>query len=139
MNAQGIYYGKPVETRYFTPEGKPANLSIKANVTHIMEAEAWKDVTPFETNIYLYTSEKAWPWTSKKLKLAKFNGDFGDPKFEGDANGCIQLQCKHEQYNGETKERWDLSLGAPDGGNSKPSEEAVLQMNAKWEAEKLPF
>jgi hypothetical protein len=56
--------------------------------------------------VYFYLSEKAKRYAERDLEALGFNWDEQAPAVAGDE---VLLNCKHEEYNGKTKERWQLS------------------------------
>lgn len=83
-----------------------------------------------ERTVYLYLSDGAWPYSEEKLEYLGFDGDFANPTFnESVTTDGVTLLCKHESYEGEVRERWDILRRrpierAPDG--------EVSQLNKRW-------
>lgn len=59
--------------------------------------------------VFLYTTDAAWPYTREKLERLGWNGNTESPEFSNGEN--VELACKHEDYQGETREKWDLAPG----------------------------
>ncbi len=56
--------------------------------------------------VYLSLTDAAWPYTEPKLVKLGFNGNFADPGI--DTNQPIMLNCKHDNYGGKWREKWDF-------------------------------
>lgn len=132
MLEEGIYLGY-IDTAVTTESGskKTPAIAITFTVAHRAADGDWQKLpADAKATVWLYLSENAWPYTEGKLKQLGFNGDFADPKF-GDhtiADG-VQLQCKHEEYEGKTKDKWELFGG---GGPSKADQSLTQILSARW-------
>ena len=62
-----------------------------------------------EVKVYLYTTDAAWPWTTKKLEAMGFNGNFDAPEFTKGQD--VELQCRQDSWEGKTREKWDIAGG----------------------------
>lgn len=84
--------------------------------------------------VYLYLSDKAWSYSVAKLQTLGFNGDWDEPAFSKTED--VPLFCKHEEYDGQLREKWDIGRAGPYG---KPASEKLKNMLAsKWRAEVGP-
>lgn len=140
----GNYFGRLVKwgTGTSKEKGTPY-IFLDFDVTHFAENNEWTDissqssVSPARRTINLYLSDNAWPFTKEKLERLGFNGsfddesmDFGDePKTKG-----VELYVKHDEYDGKTREKWDLTGG---GGfeHTPPAKDVTRKYAAKWRAE----
>ena len=68
-----------------------------------------------EVWVYLYLTEKAMDMAIKALKVLGYNKTslkYLDPDQDGFVNfadKAVPLYCKHEEYEGEARERWQIS------------------------------
>jgi hypothetical protein len=88
------YRGKPVSGRY-----------IESKLKGTPGMEVCFDIQGHKKHITFWLSEKAEEKTMRLLGDLKFNGDFENPAF-GDVE--VQLECKHEEYNGKPQEKWSF-------------------------------
>jgi pyruvate/2-oxoglutarate dehydrogenase complex dihydrolipoamide acyltransferase (E2) component len=68
------------------------------------------------------------PYTTEKLQRLGFNGDVDNPVFESPQ---CQMGCKHEEYNGATKEKWDVGRGLQ---MAPPSADMRNEFRRDWKA-----
>jgi len=123
----GRYTARIVGAVLAQDDGKSPAVVVQTEVI----ADKSGPITPVQRRIYLYLSEAAKPYTLEKLEALDFNGDFESPSFGTAAveDGTTVI-CKHDEYNGETKEKWDF---APKGGlPSKADNSVIKMMNAEW-------
>jgi hypothetical protein len=78
-----------------------------------------------ERTVWLSLSERAMEWTIKKLRAIGFNGDVDNPQWT--APNPVFVKCRHDEYDGEVREEWDLLLPG-----SKPSDKTVESFNRAW-------
>ena len=127
----GTYRGYLKEA--VTSEGKDASLRMEVMfaIRHVSHDDAWQEIAEAERTIYLYLSEKARPYTDAKLKALGFNGDFESPIFDARTREeGIDLVCRHEQYDGNTGERWELKNWK---SKAKPAAtDKLKRLNALW-------
>lgn len=77
--------------------------------------------------VYLYLTDAALPYTEPKLAALGFNGDYENPAFSKTEG--VSLVCKHEEYEGKVREKWDL------GFLPKPADKSTLaNLSAKFRA-----
>jgi hypothetical protein len=135
----GNYFGKPVAYGTEKSSKGTPHVTIQFNITHTSAGESWAPVvTPFYRTVRLFLSPAAEPYTMKKLEQLGFNGDFGDGMaFSADTMNGVALQCKHEVYEGEQRERWDLAGGGPTE-IERASTDIIRQLNAKYRAKVAP-
>jgi len=67
------------------------------------------DVSGHKKQVYLYCSEKAWPFTEEKLIQLGFNGDFDNPVFTKGEK--VELYMKLEEYQGKFQQKWSIARG----------------------------
>lgn len=112
----GYYKGKLLSAVFTAPEGKSPAMAIEF------------DLETCKRTVFLYLSDNAWPYTEEKLRRLGFNGNFEAPEFT--ATEC-ELACKHEEYEGKMKEKWDVAGGF----KAEPAPPDVAkQFGAKWRA-----
>lgn len=83
-----------------------------------------------ERTVFLWLSDEAWQYSEEKLKRLGFNGDFDSPKFTK-TDDDVELQCDHEEYDGKTREKWNLAF-AGSMVVEKSTPDVVRLMNARW-------
>lgn len=134
MNQPGQY--SATKTKIVTTESgakKTPAMAIGFNVTHLWDGKEWQAVAaPFERTTFLYLSDGAWPYTADKLADLQFNGDFQNPQIGDDP---FTVECRHEQYEGKTREKWELTGGGKFEAEPAPSEVA-RRFSAKWRNER---
>ncbi len=129
MEPEGAYYARPVsgvasETSKSTPQ-----IVVQMSITHKADETSesgWAQMTvPILRDVYLYLSTAAYEYTREHLETLGFNGDYTTPEFS--CEGCT-IVCKHETFDGRTREKWSLGGGGPKP--LKESQRDVLQ--ARW-------
>ena len=91
---QGYYQGKPISGRY-TESKQKGTLSVEVTF----------DVMGHKKVIHFYLSEKAEEKSMRLLAELGFNNNWEAMAF---ADVEVELQCKHEEYNNKTQERWNF-------------------------------
>ena len=126
---QGVYLGRVVrqELGESSKKGTPQFV-----VTfQILEArDNFGDstrVASHERSVYIYLTEKSMPIALEALKVLGYRGtkisSLGDADFTGKE---VELYCKHEDYEGEARERWNISTPR-EQKESKPVDPAALR------------
>lgn len=123
----GNYLGQLVKGIVSESQGGKPQAAITFNVTHAAVDGQWQEIEHTERMLYLSMAGGAKPYTKKKLQTLGYesveNVD-GEPRIRFAASDeAVELVCKHEPYNGETKERWDLASWG--GGGAKPAGDAA--------------
>lgn len=80
--------------------------------------------------VYLHLSEAAEEYTFDKLKRLGFNGHFEPDKMQFANGDGATLSCKHEEWKGEMKEKWDVGGGMP----SPASMDKIKAFGARYRA-----
>jgi len=113
-----------------------SQMAVVFDVTHVADAGQWAPLpTPIERTLYLSFSDNAWEYTEKKLLALGFNGDFNAPDFADEAKfEGVELNCRHEEYNGKTTERWELAKWGGAKEIVKADNDAIRQLSAKWKS-----
>lgn len=107
---QGNYWGVPKEWGTGKSEKKQTPyFFITFSIAHMKVAGGWKEIAPAERTVYFYLTDAAIGIAHEALSLHGFNGDFGNPEFGQEFEQGLELYCKHEAYDGKTKERWSFS------------------------------
>lgn len=72
------------------------------------------------------------------LEQIGFNGDFANPTIAQEFYDDYKLEvyCKHEEYDGKTRERWAISSG--DFQNEAAGDDVIARLNASWRATHKP-
>ena len=119
--------------------GKASNDSLQAvlryNITHVEVDGAWQEIEPLERKVFLSFNGDAKPYSKKKLKLIGFEGKFeqdGDQQLMVIPSNPTTITCKHDTWNGVTREKWDIPLSGG-GGDGKPADDAdLMTFQALW-------
>jgi hypothetical protein len=133
----GTYWmERPVVGTAESKEKKTPYIYIEGNVTHKANGEQSTPVVTVERRtVFMYLSDGAWPYTVEKIEGLGFNGDFNMPKLAAvEQDGGLWVTCKHETYQGKTKERWDL----PGKGmeHTAPEADTIRKINAMYKMAK---
>jgi len=82
----GIPYAGTPGKMYAEKRGGTPCVTIELDLTHQAHEGAWHqapmrddDGKPYRIWLRLFTTDKAWPYTEKKLRSMQFNGDFRNP------------------------------------------------------------
>ncbi len=139
MLEQGKYWGIPqsgvtgvLETTKATPF-----IDVTFGVTHMSVSNEWGPLAGIERTARWFMSEKAWPYTEKRLKACGFTGNFEAIGFAGEAaEKGIALMCEHEksQDGSKTYERWDLADWTGAREVHAPDKDVLRKLNARWKA-----
>ena len=130
MYQAGQYWGVLQEWGCNKADTGTPFIFLVFEITHYKSGDSWEVETPANRTIRLFSSSKAWPYTKEKLQNLGFDGDdFPSELYEQG----LRLNCNHETYEGETKERWDI----PGGGGGAPENDPQMadQLKRKWKAE----
>ena len=111
---------------------KTPQMVMVFSVTHEATGEGWKEIQQADRTIYWALTDKALPYAEEKLRFLGFNGDYGNPQFGEKSQGC-SLRCKHEDYKGNTQERWDLAEWGG-AGAEKAGDDVIRLLNAQWKS-----
>jgi hypothetical protein len=130
VTEQGTYWG--TLKGGYTGTAKSGNPQVVLNfvVTNMAVGSEWQPIRdPFEKCVYLSLTDAAWPYSQVKLASLGFNGDFGEGM--GFSESGAKLICKHENYNGQMRDKWDLDGG---GEGQRADTNTVRKLNALWRA-----
>jgi len=131
MLEQGNYLGY-IDCAITTEVGKNKTQAIAMTFTVTCRAESngWQQLgADSKATVLLYLTEKAWEFSTAKLKALGFNGDFDNPKFdESTISTGVTLQCRHEDYEGKITEKWELASGIA----AKAESNTISKLNARW-------
>lgn len=130
MVSPGNYLAR-VDSGTLTNEDKPC-VVIQLTITHSADNGEWSPVSePFERRMYWYLHGKAEEHTYNKLDLLKWEKNFGNMRFDIEQ---IVVKCSHEEYKGQTKERWDLHEYSG-GGEIRPADsKSIAEFNSRYKA-----
>ena len=145
MNDEGRYCGA-LDKAVLSKNGQGAfQVVLVFTVNGRQSGGEWAEVAPFTRNIYLQMSGNAKPYTKKKLAHLGIGVD-GPPETEtvgdeelivlpdGIAGESIELDCKHDSYEGKTKEDWELANWGGGGTGEAASKEDAAKFKAAWGA-----
>lgn len=128
MRAEGNYYARITGAETVKAQTGTSAVVVSMEVAHQAVSGKWEPVGPFDASLYLSMAAGAKPFTVKKLVALEFNGDFRNPQFGVEK---FEVTCKHEDWKGKLRERWELTSW----GGSEPAEDEELEkMNAEWRA-----
>lgn len=99
----GYYRGDVVG--WVFPMGKKNDVEIHLTVD-ILDANGVP--TGNKRTVYLYTTEKAWPHTERKLRFLGWNGATDESATFTNCSG-VELSMRSEAYQGKQQEKWDLA------------------------------
>ena len=105
-------------------------MDIVFEITHYAESGEWVGIDPQDRHLYLYCSDAAWQYTEQKLADLDFNGDFKNPQF---TDTGIILECKHEIYKGQTREKWELP-GSGSRERQAPADDILRRLSARYKS-----
>lgn len=141
---EGIYLGTLVEAGVDeVGDKKSLRMYLSYNITHQSDGEDWQEVEkPFTRDIALWLTEKAFAGTMELLDQMGHNGDFVEPEFgNDDVRENAQLECSHEEYEGKTKDRWELVEYRSGFQRKKADDKTLRQLQARaktWRSGKKP-
>lgn len=118
-------------------------FALVFDITHYQDANGWADLAPFERTVFLSLSGGAKDYTKKKMASLGWTGPpktEKDPQTgeqllvmpEGVSDAGVQLMCKHEDYNGQTQERWDLANWGGSVTGEQADDEDAMKLAAIW-------
>lgn len=92
---------------YYDGELLPEGTSLTESKNGTPEFKLTFDIPSLgvQRRVALYLSDGALPYSLEKLKSFGWNNDFESPAF---TSTKARLSCKHDQYNGQTREKWDV-------------------------------
>lgn len=88
------------------------------------------EIQGHQKKVYLYWSGGAAEYTAQKMKHLGWNGDIDAPEFSNTEG--IELSCKHEEYQGKNKERWDVWVPRE---RKAPDSSAKANIKSLWRAQ----
>ena len=97
-------------------ENKTPYFALRFIITGRVEGDSVRSVEQNERSVYLYLSDKALDMTTDVLAFLGYDKDslrFLDPaneNFHNFAGKECDLWCKVEEWNGDTREKWNISL-----------------------------
>jgi hypothetical protein len=116
----GLHVGTCVGQWLDQPQGKSPYFALKFNIEARIQGEQEIPVEQNERTVYLYLTDKALDMTAEVLAFLGYDKDslrWLDPAKDGFFNFAgkrVDLWCKHQEYEGETKEKWSISRPFPD-------------------------
>lgn len=134
MNQAGLYYAEFVSGEVVEAGTGSLQLCLDVSVTHVDDgAGGWAGIEErLARTIYVSLSDKAMKYSRSKLQKIGFLGDFGNPMF---SKPGFEVECKHEMYDGELREKWELPH---DGERIAANDGAISLLNAKWAKDNAP-
>lgn len=143
MQQEGTYSGTLRRGVLSKAKSGSPQFALVFDITQFYNGTDWTGVSAMERTLYLSMSGKAKEFTKKKLASLGFDVS-GPPKIEKDGDEQVlvlpegigdeqvSLQCKHEDYQGEMKERWELASWGGGNTGEAASDEDVLKLAAIW-------
>lgn len=138
----GIYWGPLSRTVAGVTERGIPYVAVEFIVQCRKNGSQWEedfDESDREARtIWFYLSDESQPYSIPQLEKIGFNGDFSDPKISPpeEWNEGIVAQCRHEMYQGVSREKWSLH-GFGTGIEHKPmSADDIRRLNAIWKSKK---
>ncbi len=123
-------------------EKKTPYIFLEGDITHIRTGTEADGSAIFEPvpkperrTVFMYLSEAAFAFTADKLDALGWNGDFRNPELSDENKAGIWVECGHETYKNQPKERWNL----PGGGgieHTPVAADAIRKINAMYNARK---
>lgn len=113
---KGLHVGECTGQWLDSPQGKSPYFALKFNILARVEGEKEISVDHGERTVYLYLTDKALEMTTDVLVHLGYDKDtlrFLDPNRDGFFNFAgkrADLWCKHEEYQGEMREKWSVSM-----------------------------
>lgn len=117
----GAHHGVLTEVEIIEPEKGAPYMALKFSV-----------YAGVDRTVRLFLSDAAREsWVDDQLRDLGFNGNFEEPKFRGDLyTDGIDLWCKHEEYEGKTREKWGISKGE----GPAMSGDKLKRLTASWKS-----
>ena len=115
MSEKTYYRGKLAGFVYSeSKEKKTPTFEFRFDIDEKKVDGEWVEVPSITRSVYCYATETRVEQFAKELQLIGFNvhetdlGDIGD-WVEQNQGRTVNLSMKHEEYQGKTKERWELA------------------------------
>lgn len=121
------------EGDYYGTLGKACGTEASTG-TPMLELEVWIDNNN-SRRVYLPLTDVARAkWVDDTLEFLGFNGDPLAPEFDPKfyEEGSLPLRCRHDEYNGKIREKWDINRGA--GSNAPMRPDVAARIKADWKA-----
>ena len=124
----GRYYGKIMFAQSSTSSKGTPQIVIDFSVTHMRGQDGKSQaIDPTPAKVYVYLSPEAYDKSEARLKKLGFNFNFAQPSFS-EKGGYLDM--KLEEYQGKTREKWEL----PGGGPPPLTAEMIRDLNARHAA-----
>lgn len=98
----------------------------------------WEPIEPTSRDVEFYLTDAAWDSSISKLKSLGWNGNLDAPEFGPEVAAGIPLECKHEEYNGKTRERFGLPYAGRERTPLDRAEQRALQAKLAKEFKERP-
>jgi hypothetical protein len=135
MLDEGIYYMQKPKVGIGGKEGKTPYIYVSGDITHKREGEHNAKLDdPIERTMFWYASDKSWDFTRERLERVGFNGNMKDPQLDEKSAKGLWVECKHETYEGKTRDKWDLP-GVGGGGSidhGTPDAKTIRVLQSMW-------
>jgi len=137
MNAEGIYSGGLVEGGMEElGKNKYPCMYLTYEITHISDGKDWTPLErPMRRDVKLWLSETAYDNTYDILESMGWNYDFDRPVFANENVNNAILECAHEEYKGNTNDRWYLNEYKGFSRQALPKE-VLRKLNARMNTRK---
>lgn len=129
---KGQYHGKLIKASFVNWGGNNTPcIQFEFQIGFFWQDEVWKPIDIITRHIRLFTTEKAWDYTEKKLEAMGFNGDFSNVRVNQElySDGTpLKLTIKNDFDN------WDFDGFGGSVAAEPAGKESVLEMSAKWKS-----
>lgn len=137
MIAAGIYKGRVTDWAITQAQTGNKQLAFKFQITGKVD-EAFPDgelipCSPDERTIYRAITDKTFDWVIQDLEHLGYdkNGfvyiDRNHPEAHDFTGAEVTVRCKHDNYEGKTKEKWEFAWGGGGGGELKAIESGEIK------------
>ena len=130
----GAYYGTVKQAVTSKAQTGSPQVAVAFDITHHAVAGQWIELSsPIERSMFLSLHANAKAYSQEKLRMLDFNGDFDEPILTTEG---VRLTCSHEEYEGKSRDRWELTA-YEGGGDYKPEKtdaDTIRTLNAWWTA-----
>jgi hypothetical protein len=127
MPDNGTYWGTVTGGECSESKNGKPQITVNIALTHKSNGIEWEPITPIESRMIWYLSEKAMKFHADDLRSIGFNGDFNSPSFSSEPR---QFECYSEIYEGKTIHRWRLGYQQPE--QKKLDNDTIRKLTAFW-------
>jgi len=135
---EGQYWGYRISAVTTLSRAGNPQMEVTWSVTNVLgENGEYEELPqPVEVKQYISLTDAAMPYSIERLNTMGFNGSFEEPGFSDVIDKQGQpLTCKHDTYQGKTRDRWDLAMQIE---AEKAPQNLCKQLSARWKAQNKP-